>query len=154
MNGHQWGCRPVSMSSSYFTQPLELRVHGRVCVPSFYHEGWGGSRWLMGLIPTCTTCSRHNNQNWYYSDNCIMGPVKSTGFEMWACRPSRYKPHQPWRISTSFKVKFISNLHSFEGNHRTFSPFPTPVEWKRHRAAQQTLIPNVWVDFCSLRSTD
>ncbi len=31
-----------------------------MCVPSVYHEGLGGSRWLMGLIPTWTTCSRHN----------------------------------------------------------------------------------------------
>ncbi len=36
---------------------LELRVHGLVCVPSVYLEGWGGSRWLLGLIPIYTTCS-------------------------------------------------------------------------------------------------
>ncbi len=42
---------------------LELRVHGLACVPSVYHEGLGGSRWLLGFIPTWTTCSHHKYQS-------------------------------------------------------------------------------------------
>ncbi len=33
------GFSPVSLMSSYFTQPLELRVHGLVCLASVYDEG-------------------------------------------------------------------------------------------------------------------
>ncbi len=73
MNEHHWGLSPVPLLSSDFTWLLELRVHGLVCVSSVYHEGWGGSERLVGLIPTLTTCSRHNTSRLTWPNILLAG---------------------------------------------------------------------------------
>ncbi len=35
-------------------------TNGQTLVNGSTIEGWGGSRWLVGFIPTWTTCTRHN----------------------------------------------------------------------------------------------
>ncbi len=113
---------------------LELLVHGLSCVPSVYHEGCGGSRWLVGIIPTCKTCSRYNTSQ-STGPNMLLTAYKqlSVGGTFWflvpcmrkfhtrpamtwtavstfvsivtrVCCPSGYKPHQPSRTFPSFTM--------------------------------------------------
>ncbi len=48
-------------------------------------EGWGGSRWLVGLIPPWTTCSRHNasrfeqTQHTTYQSSITWGDLLTPG---------------------------------------------------------------------------
>ncbi len=49
-----------------------------MCVPSVCHVGWGGSRWLVGFIPTWATCSRHNTSR-LNGPNVLLVKVVSVG---------------------------------------------------------------------------
>ncbi len=101
-------------------------------VPSVYHEGCGGSRWLVGFIPTWTTCWRHDPSQ-STGRNILLASYTqlSVGGTFWFLVPCIRKLHtRPAMTWTAVSTFMRSHQHTRPRNRnssRKWNNFTTGI---------------------------